>query len=230
MSLLLIESSDLTNNQIKFDNPIKDRYELVAFSFTNNIYNVNDRNNQVYITENTTDYTIPLTNGFYNAEDLREHLQTRMNAVASGTYTITLDENTNKFNISSTITFYFTFGTNTSNSARLLLGMNETDQSTSITQSSDNPIDLNDDKCFYININENDDKNIEGITFFNTSFMIQATGNFGEKSTYNNSDNFKQQVKFRNIKTLTFKIHDRNMNTIDLNSEWLMVLKKIGSK
>jgi hypothetical protein len=57
--------------------------------------------------------------------------------------------------------------------------------------------------------------------------MIQSSGSFGETSRYIKNDYNNQYVKFRNNKKLTFKIHDEYNNTINLNSEWILVLGKI---
>ena len=128
MSLLLISSNNLTNNKLTLDYPIVGEYSLESFVFTNNIYNVTNDNNKVYFTENSVPLTTTLTNGYYDGEDFRSHLQTSMNATASGTITVSLDTNTNKLTISnSTHNFFFTFGTNTTNSARKLLGFNASD-------------------------------------------------------------------------------------------------------
>ena len=227
-SLLLIDSNDLNNNdELTFDNKIKGMYELESFTFTNNIYNIDDNNNKVYINENSINLTATLTNGYYDSNDFKNHLQTQMNAVCNGTISITLDDNTRKLTISNdTHNFYFTFATNTSSSARKLLGFNQSDGTNASSQTSDKAIDLNTHKCFFINIEENNDKNIDAPNYFNTSLMIQASGSFGETSRYIKNDNFKEYVKFRNEKKIKFKIHDKNNNTLNLNSEWFLVLSQ----
>ena len=227
-SLLLIDSNDLnTNNELTVDSKISGNYELETFVFTNNIYNVDGTNNKVYINENSSNLTATLTNGFYDSNDFRTHLQTQMNAVCSGTITVVIDDNTGKLTISNdTHNFYFTFATNTSNSARKLLGFNQSDGTNASSQTSDIAIDLNTHKCFFINIEQNNNKNIDSPNYFNTSFLIQATGSFSETSRYIKNDNFKQCVKFRNEKKIKFKIHDKNNNTLNLNSEWCMVLSQ----
>lgn len=224
---LLIHSKDLTNNRLKLDNIIQGHYQLSSFTFTNNIFNITDNNNKIYFTENSVPLTATLTNGFFDTSSITSNLSTALNASASGTITCSLDTNTNKLTISNAShNFYFTFATNTSNSARKLLGFNQTDGTDASSQTSDNPIDLNTHKSFFVNITENNDKNIDAPSFFNTTFMIQASGSFGEVSRYIKNDNMNQYVKFKNVKHLSFRIHDDNNNDIDLNSDWLMVLSK----
>ena len=228
-SLLLIDSNDLNaNNELTFDNKISGEYELESFVFTNNLYNIDDNNNKVYINENSNNLTATLTNGFYDSNDFKTELQSQMNAVCSGTITITLDNNTGKLTISNdTNNFYFTFATNTTASARKLMGFNESDGTNGMTQTSDNPIDLNTHKCFFVNIEENVDKNIDSPSYFNTSLLIQASGSFSETARHIKNDNFNQYVKFRNQKKIKFKIHNRMNNTLNLNSQWFMVLRQL---
>ena len=228
-SLLLIDSNDLnSDNQLTFDNKIQGDYQLETFVFTNNLYNVDDTNNKVYINENSNNLTATLTNGFYDSNDFRTQLQTQMNAVCSGTISITLDDNTGKLAISNdTHNFYFTFATNTTNSARKLMGFNQSDGTNASSQTSDIAMDLNTHKCFFVNIEENNNKNIDSPSYFNTSLLIQATGSFGETARHIKNDNFNQYVKFRNEKKIKFKIHDKSNNTLDLQSEWFMVLRQL---
>lgn len=225
---LYLHSSDTTNNKFKLDEPISGLWKLQSFCCTNNIFNVNNNNNKIYINENGTDYTVTLTNGYYDFNSLQSHLQTQITSTISGTMTVTTDSNTNKYTFSNTITFYFTFGTNTTNSARKLIGFNQIDGTTSTTQTSDNPIDLNNHKSFFINISENDDRDIIGTSYFNTSLFISGEGGFGDIIRYKNVDNFNQFVKFRNTKTLEFSFHDINNNTIDLNSDYEIILEHVA--
>ena len=226
--ILILDSNKATNNIYNLDKKIEGRWRLLSFVSTNNIYNVNDNNNKIYWNENGGNLTTTLTNGCYNYTDFATHLSTQLNASASGTITISFNENTRKLTISNdTHNFYFTFGTNTSNSARVLLGFNETDGTNSTSQTSTNPIDLNTYKNIFINIKQNNNRNVEGIDFFNTSFVINGTGTFGDTFRYINNDNFSQYVKFRNIKQVEITIHDLNNNSITLNSEYQLILQKI---
>ena len=118
------------------------------------------------------------------------------------------------------------FGTNTSNSARKLLGFNETDGTSSTSQTSDIPVDVNTCKNIFITFQEDDNTDISGLSFFTSSVVINGLGSFGDIVRYNNNDNFDQYVRFRNTKTLTIKIHDLNNNNIDLNSDYSIILQK----
>ena len=226
MTKLYLNSNDLSDNKWTLDNPIKGKYKLIGFVCNNDIYNVNDNNNKVYVNE-SGDLTATLTNGYYDSTDFVSMLETQLNSVCSGTITCALDSNTHKLTISNTNNFYFTFATNTDNSARFLMGFNATDGTNQMTQTSDNCIDLNPYKDIFINISENDDRDIEGVNYFNTSLIINGDGNFGEIMRYIPKDNFDQYMKLsRQTKYITIKIHDSNNNDINLNSEYSIIFEK----
>ena len=226
--ILLLHSDKSNNNKFILDKRIEGYYQFKSFVATNNIYNVTNDNNQVYVNENGTDYTITLTNGYYDSSDLTTEFQDKLNSTLSGTVSITLDDNTNKFTITNTLPFYFTFGSNTTNSARKLLGFNANDPLIFVTtQTSDNPIDLNPCKNVFISITEDDNRNVEGIDFFNCSLIVNGTNEFGGLMRYVDVDNFVQVVKFKNTKQLTVSFHDANNNSIDLNSEYQIIFVKL---
>ena len=225
--LLFLDSNKSSNNIYKLDKRISGIYKLVSFVTTNNTYNVNDNNNKIYWNESGSDLITTLTNGHYSSDDFTTHLSTQLNSSASGTVTVTLDDNTRKFTISNTNPYYFTFALNTSNSARKLLGLNEADGANGASHTSDNPIDLNTYKNIFITIEQDDHRNIEGQDFFNHSFVINGTGAFGEICRYINQDNFDQYIKLRKTKMLKVVFHDIDNNVIDINSEYQLILQKM---
>lgn len=228
--LLCLKSSNLnTNNQWKLDKPITGLYKLVAFVSTNNMYNVNDTNNKIYLNESGNDLTAILTNGYYDAIDLRSEISSKLNSVCGGTVTVTFNSNVRKYTITNTNNFYFKFGSNTSNSARKLVGFNASDGSNNTTHTSDNCIDLNTYKNVYINIKESDDRNIYGMNYFSTSLVVCGDGNFGELMRYKPNEHFDQYIKFsKSVKILKIRMHDADNNDINLNSEYSIILQKIN--
>ena len=227
MTYLCLNSEKATNdNNYKLDESINGTYKLVSFTFTNNIFNVNDTNNTIYWNENNTDLESSLTNGFYDANDFESHLSSVMNSDGAGTIAVSINENTRKITITNTLNMYFKFGSNTLNSARKLLGFNESDGTASTSIESDNCIDLNTYKNIWIDFEENDNRMLSGIDYFNTSLYISGLGNFGEIVRYINRDNFDQYIKLKNTKKLTIKFHDNNNNSIDLNSNYEIILEK----
>ena len=226
--LLFLDSEKADSNNIfSLDNMISGIYKLVSFTYTNNIYNVTDDNNKIYWNENGTNRTTTLGNGYYDSSDFSTHLATQLNNDASGTITVSFDNNTRKLTINNTVNFYFTFGTNTTNSARKLLGFNASDGSNSTSQTSLNPVDLNTCKNVFVKIEQDDHRLVEGIDFFNSSFVLSGSADFGESFRYIDIDNFSQYAKFRQTKKLKLSFHDSNNNSIDLNSEYQIILRKI---
>ena len=225
--LLYLNSEKADNNVFKLDEAIVGKYKLQSFSFTNNMYNVNDTNNKIYINENGDNLTATLTNGYYDINDLKTHLSTVLNSTMSGTVTITLNSNTNKYTIANTLNYYFTFGSNTLNSARKLIGFNAVDGTNATSHTSDVVVDLNPCREFFINIVENDYKNIYGQNYFNSSLFINGIAGFGETMRYINDDNFNQYITLKNTKSMCVEFHDLNENEIDLNSDYSIVLQKI---
>ena len=226
--LLILHSDKSNNNVFTLDNRIVGDYQLKSFVATNNLYNITDLNNKIYVGENDTNITITLTNGYYYASDLKTHLQTKMNEVMTGTISVSFDEITNKFTITDTIVFSFDFLANTTNSARKLIGFNEKNTSQSLTHVSDIPIDLNPHKNIFITITQDDNRSLEGIDFFNCSFVVNGHKDFGDVLRYVDIDNFTQIVKFKNTKKINVSFHDASNNNIDLNSEYQIIFRKIS--
>lgn len=226
MSKLLLFGDN--SNIWKLDKTIGGKYKLISFIFTNNIFNVNDTNNQVYFTDSTTSRVGTLTNGYYDFTDIQSNLQTAMNDASTDTFTVSGDTKTNKLTITSASNFRFTFGTNTTNTSRKLLGFTATDGSNNTTQTSNICVDLNPYKQIFINVIQNDNRDIDGINYFNTSLIINGIGNFGDIVRYVPNDNFDQYVQFnRGTKQLEIKIHDSNNNNVNLNSEYSILFQKI---
>ena len=87
---------------------------------------------------------------------------------------------------------------------------------------------MNSCKNVFIYITEDDHKNIEGISFFNSSLVINGLGNFGEIFRYIDDDNFNQYIKFsKNTKKISISFHDGNNNNVELNSGYQLILKKM---
>ena len=107
-----------------------------------------------------------------------------------------------------------------------MLGFNESDGVASTSQTSDICIDLNTYKQIFINIAENNDKNIQGSGYFDTTFAIENLQNFGEIMNYNKQYGYEQYVKFHNNKTLDIIFHDIDKNIININSDYIIILQK----
>ena len=225
-NLIIHSAKNASNNVATLDNPINGVWKLISFKMTNNLFNVNDTNNKLYINENGSNFTVTLTNGYYDMSELKTMLTSAINNVISGTISITSDSNTRKFTFTNTLNFGFTFSTNTSNSGRKLIGMNATDDSQATSHTSDIPIDLNTYKNIFLNVSQDDNNDVFSSSYFNSSLIIHGSGSFGDAYTFVSDDNFHQYVRFRNTKKLEFRFHDIENNTIDLNSDYTILFQK----
>lgn len=226
---LYLDSRQASNDVFSLTERISGTWKLLSFACTNNIYNVTDNNNKIYFNENGVDLVATLTNGYYELNDMQTNVTTALNASAAGTITSTLDTNQNKMTVTDTLNFYFTFGSNTMNSARKLLGFSEVDGVNALSQTSDIVVDLNTDKNIFVSVDENSDRNVEGVNFFRTSLVICGKTSFGETMRYVNVDNFDQEIKVRNTKKLTFSFHDLNNNVVELNSDYSIIFEKCNN-
>lgn len=100
-------------------------------------------NDKVYFTSNVTAKTATLSAGTYNASSLATQIASAMGtADGTNTYTVTFDVPSRKFTVARATganTFFFTFSTNTTNTARKLFGFPGTDGSAGTTFTG-NPI------------------------------------------------------------------------------------------
>ncbi len=148
-----------------------------------------------------------------------------MNTSGGNTYTVTFDSNTYKYTISSTGNFGFQFATNTTASARKIIGYSLADKTEATSSTSDNVIDLNPIKSIYIDFQADARKDIE---FSNNvvSLAINDTSDFGSIIRYKLNENYHQKLKFHYEKEVKFKFYDQDFNNINLNgTDWYLTIK-----
>ena len=236
--MLLIKSDDLCDGtssngtiDLDFGKVFKENayYELVEFAMSNSLYNVNAYNNNLPFSENSVDKSTTLTQSTYTASELATEIQTQMDASGNNTYTVTFDDKSGKFTIARATgvdSFGFTYGTNTSNTSRYLLGFDASDQTEGTTQTSDNVIDITPYKIIYFYFINN--ANIAGNSKFSASFSISGNGGFLEPIRYNKNEKYSQTVKFNSETAIEFRIVDKNNKIIDFHgASWEMILKRM---
>ena len=192
-------------------------YVLYEFVMNNNLYNVNDTNNKVYFDEGGGTLTATLTNGNYFQSDFTTELQTQLNAIGADTYTCTYSNTTGKITVVDTTgTFGFVFLTNTTNTARYLLGLEEENQSVLATQIT-GVLDLDDTN-----------KHIRGQKYFGATFVISNNSPFADVIRYKKNENYAQYIKLTSSSTIHFRFIDKFEQPIDLNNaSWEIFLKRI---
>lgn len=135
----------------------EEKFQLTPVSITipYTQYVVDTHNQNIYFQENGVDVNAVLTPGFYNATDLATEIESVMNAAGANTYSVTNNTLTYTFTIARTagaVTFNFTWGTNTSNSARKLMGFSAADTTAGTTVTSDNAYNLAEPYAFSLRI------------------------------------------------------------------------------
>ena len=109
------------------------------------LYNIDDTNNQITITESTpATFNVTLTNGGYSLTSgpttLVSLIQTALNAVTANTYTVTYDQNTYKITIARSagaVTFQLNWSTNTkTQKIGTMLGFGISDSAAGLTTST----------------------------------------------------------------------------------------------
>lgn len=226
-------NTDLDNCRLLIKGQINGYYAINKIIMTNNFYNVSSNNNQIYFTDSVTSRIGTISPGFYvNNTDYCTAIKSAMDT-ASGvnTYTVTIDDN-NKLTIAqNAATYSFSFSTNTLNSANKIMGFNQTDTSLTLSKTSDNPIDLNYPKVFFIDISSNHIVNTYVTTLFSFSFMIPNNAVFGSLISYEDNDNTSLYINFRNTRDFFIKFYDEYGKQISLNgSEYILILRRPGLK
>lgn len=208
-------------------NKLKGTYEVVKFIMLNALYNVSLRNRNVYFTESGVPRQAILTQGFFTAEELGANLELSMNAVGSNTYTVTYDQNTHKYVVTSTGDFAFDFVNNIVDSAYRLLGYSQQLESFEATaQESIYAIDLNPNSILYFNSFDGSNSLVDSADNY-ASFYIDVEAGFGDMIRQDLSGE-SIVFDFNNKRNFTYTIADYNKRTLSNanGAEWFLVLRR----
>lgn len=212
-------------------------YEVLFFNNRNNLYNVDDTNNEIYFGEDGAgNFLVTLTNGYYTADELRSHVETEMNTSGgAGTYTITYDSNTNKYTFTVAgappNTFQFLWGDNSAQPlANLLLGFDVVNSVDLISFSSTQSIELDTYSALLINIVEDGLKNVTLVDGTEYSLIFPITSAYAESSDNLKSQTFNQTVSFINsMNNLNVELYNSEgvSLTLDTASPYTLVLRRV---
>ncbi len=237
--LILIESNRRnlegtpSSFQLELNENLEGTYELSTFNITNSFYNVvSSENNIINFTHSTDGALIAiLTPGFYTPLTLLTEIKTQMDSAGVITYSIDYSTSTGKYTFTpSAGTFGFTFLTNTSSSARRLLGKNEVDDITASSQVSDNVIELKLHDIICIKIAQDNGTHVTLSDGTECSFIIPIKDRtFGEVIHYQRNTNFGQFAIFNSsISTLNIDLFANDGDLLQTNGiDWSMSLKKL---
>lgn len=239
MSFLKIDSANRRagdqhtpgNFQIDLYDKILGHYELqIAFipaDYPVIEANVNDR---IPFYENSTEKIATITPGYYNSSTILTAIGTAMTTASGGhnIYTATLNSITQCITITaSTNKFYLQFGTQTTYSSAALLGFKAEDSSTALTATAPNPLALNQNLAFNIQIDDAGEV-INGHTGQRTTFYIPMNADLDRREFIEYHPNFPQRVYFKEQRSrLHIKVLSDSGKVLNLKQNWQLLLKQI---
>jgi len=182
-------------------------------------YNINSSNNTLTYLENNTAYTITITSGNYNVNNLITELMSKM-----ARFTITYNSITNKMTFVNSL-YDFTFSS--LSTCLSLLGFSSNLSSISKTLTSDKVVNLCPYRCICLHTNLKifsvNKKNSN-----NTSLLASIPINCAPNSiiVYENKNNLKSNTFTNIINNIRIKLTDHDFNPLDLNGQhWTITLQ-----
>ena len=205
-------------------------YEMLSFNARNNVFNVDDSNDEIYFFEDDVSSELgpaTLVHGYYTTESALE-------IAGAGTYTLVFSALTNSYNIAvsgGAATFNFTWGTNTGQPmANLLLGFNEVDTVDSANVDSTRGTDLDPHSNLLISITEDSLKNVTLVNGTEFSLIVPLNVPYGDQMDSLKADTFNQTVRFVNtMNQLNVSLFTEDGVVLpDLNaSQYELILRKV---
>lgn len=197
-------------------------------------YEIDNTNNRIDFIENVgIEANATITIGHYNANTLATEIGTQMTAVSPNarTYTCTYNSTTRKFSIvvsAGTTSLLFLTGAYTSTSARKVMGFTKSDTSSSLTNTSDQIIDINSNRYnidVISNINIDEKYNATtGSNIYNVITTIPVDIAFGEIIVYEPHDVWLD-AEFTQGKNIHFELRFSDGNFCDINGlNWYIEL------
>lgn len=175
-------------------------YEMLSFNSRNNLYNVDDQNDEIYFDEGGAELgPVLLPHGYYASQtDLAAAAKIVMDAVSGTTYTITYDALTNLFTFTPALgTFAFNWDTNSAQPiANLLFGFDTVDGVLGATQTSTQGADLDPHSNLLIRISEDGLQNVTLVNGTEYSLIVPLNVPYTAEMEALKSQTFNQTVRF----------------------------------
>lgn len=178
-------------------------YELLSFNSRNNVYNVDDSNDEIYYIEDAGAELGPvlLPHGYYTSQaNLAAAVKVTMEAGGAGTYTITFSALTNLFTIAvagGATAVQLTWGANSTQPiANLLLGFTAVDTASAASVTSNRGADLDPHSNLLITITEDALKNVTLVDGTEFSLIIPLDSAYNEEINGLKAQTFNQTVQF----------------------------------
>lgn len=203
--------------------------ELLSFNCPLTMYNVNSSNNTIYFNDGSArSVVLPPSN--YDVYALIAAIKVAMESVSALTFTVTYSDQTLKITVTGSLAFSFTFGTNTSYSASKIIGFNNANTSSSVTQTGNNAINLSIPLYIMIKVDGFSSSIKSSNPYDNATFVVSTVGNNSDILTWTPGSFYQQRVlSFNdNVSDLRVVLRDYNNTQIDLNGgHWSMLLRLI---
>ena len=189
--------------------------------------NVTIRNNRIYFRESGVDKIAYLTPGKYTgATMLKTQALAALNAASENTYAASVDFLTDLFTFTASADFEFTFS-HTTDSAAEILGFARTDYPSGSSVSAVRGFNLATLQIMNITVN-----GISAISdtnaAVNPTFTMPILGNVGTVQFWQPTDIDLFEVSKQNrTNVLNIRVVDDHNNSIPLEGEWHMIIKKI---
>lgn len=175
-------------------------YEMLSFNSRNNVYNVDDSNDEIYFDEGAAELgPVLIPHGYYTTQAaLAAAAKIIMDAVSGTTYTITFDALTSLFTFTPAVgTFAFNWGTNSTQPiANLLFGFDAVDGVLAATQVSTQGADLDPHSNLLIRITEDALQNVTLVNGTEFSLIIPLNVPYTSEMEALKSATFNQTVRF----------------------------------
>ena len=216
-----------TNSTIS--NPIyyleKPLYNVKGFKVKNltiplSVYNIDSRNNKLYVLISAVTYVVSLTEQNYTASQLATEIATKMSTATSTTFTVTFGAQTNKYTIANSTAFQLVDG---ADNCYYEIGVTSSDlnnETTSLTPSS--PIDLSGVKAlsvvcpsFSTNYTQSN---------YNIIATAVVTERLGDIASYTDYSNDYISIRENSISSIQLILIDERGRKINANKDWLITI------
>ncbi len=202
-------------------------YELLSFNSRNNVYNVDDSNDEIYYKEDAGAELGPvlIPHGYYSTFALLSTaVKTTMEAGGAGTYTISHNVLTNLYTVAvagGATTVQLTWGANSAQPiANLLLGYSASDTADAASLLGDNGADLDPHSNLLVTIDQDGLRNVTLVPGTEFSLVVPLDAPYGEELNGFRNTSFDQSIQFASA---------MNQLTVRLFTEDGVVLPEINS-
>ena len=223
-------SGNSSDFELKVQYALDGEHAVKNIQIANSCYSVRAGvNDKIYFYENSTAKSATITAGQYTSSTIASAIKTVMDTASGGhnTYTVTFASSTQKITFSASNAFYFQFASNTSASARRIMGFDAEDTASGSSVTSTNAIDLTGTHAVYIAIPEAEHNLRKSGGPLRSSLYVPLNVDVNSFQNLAQSGDFQQILTFDRETALSVKLYDDDGNDLSLNGvEWSMLLQK----